>query len=84
MEGRQPTALGALQAQVLSPAGPFGFVSIAEPNTQRHLDAVLAQRSDRIAFGQALAALLEVWPFRILSVQPPYGKQGMELNESAS
>ena len=84
VEGRQPTALGALQAQVLSPAGPFGFVSIAEPNTQRHLDAVLAQRSDRIAFGQALAALLEAWPFRILSVQPPYGKQGMELNESAS
>jgi len=84
VESRTPGPLAALQEQVLNPGGPFGLAYIADPGTQRHLEAVLAERGDPTAFGRALASLLEAWPFRILSVQPPYGKQGMELNESAS
>jgi hypothetical protein len=76
--------LAAVQEQVMNPGGPFGLVYVGDPGTQRRLEDVLSQGRDSAAFGRAFVGLLAAWPFQILSVQPPYGRQGMELSESAS
>ncbi|HYO44282.1 MAG TPA: ATP-binding protein [Candidatus Limnocylindrales bacterium] len=84
LDASRPAVLDAIRHQVVMSGGPFGYVVLPDPRAQRILEGLLAREGDPLRFGHEFDALLDAWPYRILAVEPPYGKQGNSLYESAS
>jgi hypothetical protein len=82
---RLSAILDPLQLQVFASGSPFHFAVFPDPASQRLLEAVqLAPDRGPEAFAKAFLTLAGGWPYRILFVAPPYGRQGEQLSESAS
>jgi hypothetical protein len=84
-----PTAgiIGTLRGAVSSPDGPYRRVVFEDRGAQAALTEVLSTTDleDDATFGRAFLGLGERWPYRVLFVEPAYGRGGGEsLSESAS
>ncbi|WP_315718554.1 MULTISPECIES: hypothetical protein [unclassified Bradyrhizobium] len=78
-----PAVLGFLCPKIAEDGGPFQLASFPDGSTQEALKtlvsvAMTAQRSANMTleFAQRFDRLYSVWPYRVLSVQPPYGSRG--------
>lgn len=76
--------LEALRSVVLSGSSPFRFSVFADPVAQSALHVVQGSTvdGDPKDFGIAFLQLIDAWPYRVLFIEPPYGRLGEQLSES--
>ena len=79
------TLLDQLRVLVLAELSPFRYAVFADLVAQRALGELQRTGPDASAkdFGFFFVRLAETWPYRVLFVAPPYGRQGEQLTESA-
>ena len=82
----QAGLLRKLRTLMLAETGPFRYVVFPDPRPQATLDALMRMgaEDDGIPFGHTLLDLFDAWPYRILFVQPLYGRGGEALSEESS
>jgi hypothetical protein len=76
--------VNVLHGLVLSESGPFRFVTFPDYAVHSALQEVLGSDPSPVRFGKSWLRLLEMWPYRVLDVRPPFGRQGEQLSESAA
>lgn len=76
--------LDALHRHVLAGNSPFRLAVFPVPKVRKALDTMLLAASSYgiSGFRRAFQDLCEMWPYRVLFVQPPYGSRGEKLSES--
>jgi hypothetical protein len=77
--------LKALRAVVTSPESPFRYSVFPDSRALSALRGiqVLTYDGGPEDFGKAFLQLIDAWPYRVLSVQPPYGRVGEQLYEQS-
>jgi hypothetical protein len=72
--------LTRLQELVFAEESPFRYAVFPDDLAQAGLETLLLP-GDAGEFGKAFVRLTELWPYRILFVQPPFGRRGEQLSE---
>jgi hypothetical protein len=76
--------VATLRDLVLSESSPFRFVTFPDRAVQAALEAVHRADQDPAQFGKSWLRLLDMWPYRVLDVRPPFSRSAEQLNESAA
>ncbi len=88
LSGFSPAVTRDLQRNLLSGESPFLRAEFAEIRPRLALQKLVNQMSttDELSATaiQAVLDLCKVWPYRILHVQPPYGRTGFDQAEAAA
>ncbi|TFW57802.1 hypothetical protein CT676_27760 [Bradyrhizobium sp. MOS001] len=78
-----PTVLGSFCPKLAEDGGPFQLASFSDGSTQEALKMLVSAAMTAslnanmvVEFAQSFERLCSVWPYRVLSVQPPYGSRG--------
>lgn len=85
LERHADRTIDRLRRLILEDESPFRYAAFPDPRPQRALEELLrgADTPDLRRFGESYVDLCRAWPYRVLSVSPPFGRRGEFLTESA-